>query len=133
MRAIVIILTTIFVLAFASMAAGGAYLVYKEIDPKNSTTDVELTVDNSSLTLKLVSAAPGLVIFCFGAVGLILMAYRIPTKEVLGYRTEGGGGKGTIGSMIQKKVLSSKRTNIPLPVWWILNKSDKFEKIEENA
>lgn len=133
MRVIVITLTIVFVLAFTSMAAGGGYLIYKEIGPSDSTSDVEVTIDKKSLTLKLVSAAPGLIIFCFGAVGLILMVYRVPTKEVLGYRTEGGGGSGTMGFMVRKKVLSSEQTNIPLPVWWLLSKSDRFEKIESNA
>ncbi len=133
MRSIVIILTIILTLAFTAMAAGGGYLIYKEVGPTDSSSDVEVTIDNSSLTLKLVSAAPGLIIFCFGAAGLILMTFRIPTKEVLDYRTEGGGGSGTMGFMVRKKVLSPEQTNIPLPVWWLLSKSDRFEKVESNA
>jgi hypothetical protein len=132
-RFIVIILTIILVLAFTSMAAGGGYLIYKEVGPSDSSSDVEVTIDSSSLTLKLVSAAPALIIFCFGAVGLILMSFRIPTKEVLGNRTEGGGSAGTMGLMFHKKVLSTEQTNIPLPVWWLLSKSGRFEKIESNA
>lgn len=133
MRTIVITLTTIFVLAFASIAAGGGYLIYKEIGVSESTSDVEVTIDQKSLTLKLVSAAPGLIVFCFGAVGLILMIYRVPTKEVLGYRYEGGSGSGTMGLMVRKKVLSPEQTKIPLPVWWLLSKSKKLEKIKSNA
>lgn len=132
MKVIVISLTIFFVLAFASMAAGGSYLIYKEVHPQGSPSDVEVTVGHDFVTLNLVSATPGLIIFCFGAAGLIFMAYRIPTKEVLGHRAEGGGGPG-MGLMIHKKVLATEQTNIPLPVWWLLRKTDRFEKIEDNA
>lgn len=132
MRAIVITLTIIFVLAFASMAAGGGYLIYKEINPQSTSSDVEVKIERDSFTLNLARATPGLIIFCFGAIGLILMVYRIPTKEVLGYKTEGGGSSG-MGFMVRRKVLATEQTNIPLPVWWLLRKTDRFEKIEENA
>jgi hypothetical protein len=114
------------------MAAGGGYLIYKEVGSQNSSSDIEVTVERDSFTLNLVRATPGLVIFCFGAVGLILMIYRVPTKEVLGYRTEGGGGSG-MGFMVIKKVLATEQTNISLPVWWLLSKTDRFEKTAENA
>ncbi|MEZ9131322.1 hypothetical protein FCV82_02220 [Vibrio breoganii] len=132
MRAIVITLTIFFVLVFASMAAAGGYLIYEEINPQSSAFDVEVKVERDSVTLNLVKATPGLVMFCFGAIGLILMIYRTPTKEVLGYRTEGGGGSG-MGFMVRRKVLATERTNIPLPVWWLLSKTNRFERIEENA
>ena len=115
------------------MAAGGGYLIYTTINSQGSSSDIEVKVEKDSFTLKLVKAAPGVVIFCFGAIGLILMMYRVPTKEVLGYKTEGGGGSGISGFMVRKKVLASRKTNIPLPVWWLLRKTDRFEVIEKNA
>ncbi|WP_133152947.1 hypothetical protein [Vibrio breoganii] len=132
MRVIVITLTIFFVLVFALMAVAGGYLIYEEINPQSSASDVEVKVERDSVTLNLVKATPGLVMFCFGAIGLILMIYRIPTKEVLGYRTEGGGGSG-MGFMVRRKVLATERTNIPFPVWWLLCKTNRFERIEENA
>ena len=132
MKAIVITLTIFLALAFASMAAGGSYLIYKEIGLQGASSDIEVTVERDSVTLNLVRATPGLIIFCSGAVGLILMVFRVPTKEVLGYRTEGGGGSG-MGFMVRKKILASEQTNIPLPVWWLLRKTDRYEKIAENA
>lgn len=115
------------------MAAGGGYLVYKTINMQSSSSDVEVKVEKDSITLKLVKATPGLVIFCFGAVGLILMMYRVPTKEVIGDKIKGGGGSG-MELMVRKKVLASDKTNIPLPVWWLLlRKTDRFEVIKENT
>lgn len=132
MRAFVLILTTFFVLAFASMAAGGGYMVYKEVQQPANSTDVEVTVNRDSLTVALAQATPGLIIFIFGAVGLILMTFRVPTKEVIGYRTEGGGGS-TMGLLLRRKVLADRKTNIPLPVWWLMKKTERFERIQENA
>lgn len=132
MRAFVLILTTFFVLAFASMAVGGGYMVYKEVQQPANSTDVEVIVNRDSLTVILSQATPGLIIFIFGAAGLILMTFRVPAKEILGYRAEGGGGS-TMGFLLRRKVLADRKTNIPLPVWWLLKKSERFERIDENA
>ena len=133
MRVFVLFLTAVFVLAFASMAAGGGYMVYKEVQQPANSTDVEVTVNRDSLTVVLAQATPGLIIFIFGAAGLILMTFRVPTKEVLGYRTEGGGGGSTMGFLLRRKVLADRKTNIPLPVWWLMKKTERFERVEENA
>ena len=127
-----LVLTTVLVIAFASMAAVGGYMTYQQVEPSNRTSDVEVTVSQDSLKFRLERAAPGLVMFCFGAVGLLLMAYRVPTREVLGYKTEGGSGPG-LGLMLRKKVLDTKKTNIPLPVWWLLKKTERFERVDDRA
>jgi len=131
-RAFVIVLTLFIVIAFASMAVGGGYMIYKEVRSPVSSTDVKVTVSRDSLSLVLARATPGLIVFCFGAIGLILMVFRVPTKEVLGYRAEGGGGHG-IGLMRHEKILSDQKTNIPLLIWWLLKSTERFERIEENA
>lgn len=132
MRAIVIILTIFLVLAFATMAASGGYLIYQEIGLQGSFSDIEVTVERDSLTLSLLRATPGLIIFCFGAIGLILMTYRIPTKEVLGYQNQGGGGSG-MGLLIRTKILATEQTCIPLPVWWLIQRTGWFERINNNG
>lgn len=131
MRVFVIVLTIFFVIAFASMTVSGGYMIYKEVRPPVSSTDVKVKVSRDSLTVVLARATPGLIVFSFGAIGLILMVFRVPTKEMLGYRTEGGGTDGT-GFMQQRKILSDKKTNIPLLVWWLLKSTERFERIEEN-
>ena len=132
MRAIVITLTIFLVLAFASMAVVGGYMTYEEFGLQSSSSDIEVKVERESFTLSLLRATPGLIIFCFGAAGLILMANRIPTKEVLGYRDQGSGGSG-MGLVMRRKILATKQTNIPLPVWWLIRKTDRFERIDDNA
>lgn len=132
MRAFVLILTTVFVLAFASMTMLGGYMAYQQVRPSSQRSDVEVTVRRDSLELRLEQATPGLIIFCFGAVGLILMVYRIPTKEVLAYRTEGGNGRGS-ALMLRRKVLDERITNIPLPLWWLLKRTDRFERVDDSA
>lgn len=131
MRAVVIVLTIFFVLTFASMAAAGGYLIYDGAIHKTFLSDVEVKVEQGFFTLNFENATPGLIIFCFGAIGLILMVWKIPTKEVLSYRTEEGGGSG-MGFMVRRKVLATKQINIPLPVWWLLSKTNRFEKLEKN-
>lgn len=132
MRAIVITLTIFLVLAFASMAVVGGYMIYKELGLQSSSSDIEVTVERDSLTLTLLRATPGLIIFGFGAVGLISMSYRIPTKEVLGYRGQGSGGSG-IGLVMGRKILATEQTNIPLPIWWLIRRTDRFERIDDNT
>jgi hypothetical protein len=131
-RAIVITLTIFLVLAFASMAVVGGYMIYEELGLQSSSSDIEVTVERDSLTLTLLRATPGLIIFCFGAVGLILMSYRIPTKEVLSYRNQGSGGSG-MGLVMRRKILATEQTNIPLPIWWLIRRTDRFERIDDNT
>ncbi|AVJ55857.1 hypothetical protein C5610_05730 [Idiomarina sp. OT37-5b] len=132
MRSLVLILTTVFVIVFASMTVVGGYMTYQRIESSNRAIDAAVTVSQDSVEFRIERAGPGLVILCLGAVGLLLMAYKVPTREVLGYKTEGESGPG-LGLMMRKKVLDTKKTNIPLPVWWLLKKTERFERVDDRA
>ena len=129
MRVFVLVLTTFFVPAFASMAGGGGYIVSKETQ---HSTDVEVTPNRDSVSVVFAQATPGLIVFVLGTLGLILMTFRVPTNEVFGYRTEGGGGS-NMGFLLRRKVLADRKTNIPLPVWWLVRRTERFERVAENA
>ena len=113
--------------------------------------------------IELKNAVPGLIIFCFGAAGLILLAIKIPVHEVLEYSLKGGlrldklhryfGIMSDIKElrkheqsnfppdfgmtnvefphtvmMTREKVISKDVISLPLPVWWLLRRTGKFEK-----
>lgn len=107
-------------------------MVYEEVKPLASVGDLEVTVTRKSLELRLMSASPGMFIFCFGAAGLILMVFKVPTKEVLGYKREGAGPSG-MGLIRETKILDTRKTYIPLPIWWLIKRTQRFERVNENA
>jgi hypothetical protein len=139
MKKTVVALTIIFIFLFASIAAAGGYMVYESSLKKETkvdsseNSDLKLNVSKESVSFEITNAIPGLIIFCFGATGLILMIFKIPVHEVLGYRTKGGGSGGGLGFMLKEKILSEQTIQAPLPVWWLLKNTEKLEKVEPSA
>lgn len=107
-------------------------MIYAELQQSISVSDVEVTFSQGSVSIIISQASSGLIIFFAGAVGLFLMTLRVPAKEVLGYKTEGGGGS-TMGLLLRRKILASCTINIPLPVWWLVRSSERLERVEEKA
>jgi hypothetical protein len=135
MKKVGIMITIVLMLIFAGITCCGAYLVYQETQVSASVSDkadVKVNIKKDSLSFEIKHAIPGLIIFSFGAVGLIIMLIKVPVREILGYRTRGGGGRGMMGYMTQEPVFSEPMS-IPLPVWWILKSTRRLEKMTPNA
>jgi len=138
MKKTVAALTVIFIFLFASIAAVGGYIVYKSSLKKEAmvdsseNSDIKLSINKESVSFEITNAVPGLIIFCVGAAGLILMIFKIPVHEVLGYRTKGGGSGGLMGLMIREKILSEQTIQAPLPIWWLFKNTEKLEKVEKS-
>ena len=138
MKQTVAALTIILVLLFASITAAGGYMVYESTsNNKNDTessakSDLKLKISKNEAELEITNASPGIIIFIIGAIGLILMLFKIPTHEVLGYRTKGGGGGG-MGFMVTEKIISEQVIQTPLLIWWLLKRTEKLEKVECSA
>jgi TRAP-type C4-dicarboxylate transport system permease small subunit len=138
MKKTVVALTIILILLFASFTAAGGYMVYKSSTnnehsaDSSQNADLKLNINEEEVSLEITNGIPGIIIFSFGAIGLILMLFRIPTHEVLGYRTK-GGGNGGMCLMFEEKIVSSRTIQAPLPVWWLLKRTRRLEKIEHSA
>jgi hypothetical protein len=142
-------------------------MLYQQINSSPVTADVKMSATQNSLSIELKNAVPGLIIFCFGAGGLILLAFKIPVHEVLGYRAKGGLrldevrrdevrlGFGIMSDekelrkhaqrdfgmmnpeteirhtamLTREKVISKDIISLPLPIWWLLRRTGKFEKV----
>jgi hypothetical protein len=128
MKKTVVAITIKLGLIFAVMAYCGGYMLYQQQNASPVASDVKVSAKKDSLSIELKNALPGLIVFCFGAGGLILLVIKIPVHEVLGYHVEGGGHSGGIGMMTRKKVISKHIISMPLPVWWLLRPTGKFEK-----
>lgn len=135
MKKTVTALTIIFILLFASITAAGGYMVYESTSNNtepSANTDLKLKINKGEAELEITNASYGVIIFSFGAIGLILMLFKIPTHEVLGYRTKGGGGGG-LGFMFKEKIISNQTIQTPLLIWWLLKRTRKLEKVERSA
>ena len=135
MKKIVATLTIILIFLLASMTAVGGYIVYESTSNSTQSTarsDLKLKINVDGAELEATNIAPGIIMFIFGSIGLILMLFKIPTYEVLGYRTKGGGG-GNMGFMVKEKIISEETIRTPLLIWWLLKRTGKLEKIEGNA
>lgn len=139
MKRTVATITFILIFLFAFMAMGGAYLTFlhgfQQAAPSAASmtqSKVELGVSKDSASFKFSSAVPGLVIFAFGSLGLLLMAVKVPVRLVLGYTTTGGAGRDGLGMLTRNKVFSNE-VAISLPVWWLLRHRRLAEAVSANA
>ena len=78
-------------------------------------TQVTTEISVQALTMDLRTALPGVVVFVFGAIGLLLMLVKIPVGDLLKSRAQEG-------VPFNMSHTSGKETlrRIPLPVWVLL-------------
>lgn len=124
---------------FALIAACGIYLVSASIQPstpvaqqKPTDTKVDISVNNGGAKIKLSTAIPGMMVFLIGGVGLLVLAIRVPVKQIQGYkkpRTKTKDsmnfGLATMGleyPTAPEPILSEKTERIPLLFWWFLRR-----------
>lgn len=135
----VIFLTVIFYLAFLAMVGFGIDMTYRSIEMPESfekETNLKLNTSTEGFEIELTTAIPGIVLIVLGGGGLILMAQKVPTKEIVGYRQERSDSDTmhyhtlTIGP---SPVYAKNKTKIPLPVWWIIKQKRVFIEAKEHA
>jgi hypothetical protein len=86
---------------------------------------MKLKVGSNGIEVEVTTAVAGLFIAAFGIVGLLYLLKKVPVREVLGYQTQGGGGD-HIGLLRNILVLSEERIRMPLLIWCIVKKSNRF-------
>jgi hypothetical protein len=121
-------------LAFMLIACLGVVLVISasvKLAPPGSTpkgpsppeTAVKVKIDGA--TVDISTAIPGLVVFVMGAVGLLLLAIRVPVKQVRGYeKPPKGAMHEVLGYILQtpSPILSDRTERVPLLLWWLIRK-----------
>ena len=103
------------------IAATGPGAVAKADAPQSK---VGITVSPDKLKFDMTTGIPGLMIFVLGGAGLLLLAIRVPMKQVRGYRAPPRLPPGTLGLMTSaffegpQPVLSDKTERVPLLLSW---------------
>ncbi|MFC1684052.1 hypothetical protein ACFL0R_01090 [Pseudomonadota bacterium] len=138
---IIVALTFLFFLIFSCMVIAGIDLTYKSIIKSGhnaSETNVAISVSDESLEIDFTTAMPGIVFVIIGGAGLILMVYKVPAKEMLGYQSAKSGSDDVnlmdySRSTPQKPLYSERITKIPLPVWWVIKGKHVFARLDGNV
>lgn len=135
-KTIVTLITLLLFLAFAVTTFAGIYLTYtavsKTTQSHESASSLKLKVGNDGIEVEVTSAVAGILITGLGIVGLLLLLKKVPVREVLGYRTQGGGGD-HMGFLTTTPVLSNEENRMPLLVWWMVKKKNLFVRSNVNA
>ena len=85
---------------------------------------------NKNMAMDFAMAIPGIVLIVFGYVGIFIMLFKVPAKEIIGYESSHESNQENItNSSILTPVLSDKTTKISLPVWWLVKSKGIFSKI----
>jgi hypothetical protein len=134
-------LMIILVLAFVGMVCLGGTMLYQQ-STSTTTADMKVDIKKDSLSFELKNALPGLVVFLCGAVGLILLMFRVPVREVLQQQMTDGAAAFNFripqapgfripeprGIRHDGKLLSEHTMSMPILIWWLLKWTGRLEK-----
>jgi hypothetical protein len=117
--------------AFTAIAAAGVLLVFIAVSTPGAAakadvpqSKVGMTVAPGKLKVDITTGIPGLIIFMLGGVGLLLLAIRVPMKQVRGYRNPPQLPPGAMGIMRMdflmgpQPILSGETERVPLLLSW---------------
>ncbi len=124
---------------FALIAACGIYLVSVSIQPstpvaqqKPTDTKVDISVNTGGAKIKLSTAIPGMMVFLIGGAGLLVLAIRVPVKQIQGYKKPRTKTKDSMNFGLAtmgleylngpEPILSERTERIPLLFWWFLRR-----------
>ena len=119
-------------ITFICMIIFGSILIYNSniILPKQST--LETNVKTNEVSIKIETAIPGIIVFTFGSIGLILMLIKIPIKEVLRYKSPEFQDSMTFKYGVENNFepIYSDVKRVPLLMWLFYYKKHKSIKVE---
>jgi hypothetical protein len=128
----IVVLTFLFFAMFPVMIVGGIDLTYESaVSTSTSTPHVISPAQNKNTAMDFAMAIPGIVFIVFGYLGIFIMLFKVPAKEIIGYESAQEAGKEN--GLLPNLVLSEKITKIPLPVWWLIKRKGVYSKLQENA
>lgn len=121
------------------MAIIGAYnALYKPY--KNSTlvendSEVEVKIKKDEISVKIITKLPGIIIFIFGATGLILMIIKIPVRQIVSIRDPISGGidsnKMQFITLGTSHVPSNQVEKIPILFWWLIKNKGIAKRVNK--
>lgn len=134
----VTLISLLLFLVFALTTFSGIYLMYTAVSkpPRQSQASasrLQFKVGKDGIEVEITSAVAGVVITAFGIVGLLLLLRKVPVREVLGYRTHGDGDHiNYMGLLTTTPILSKEEIQMPLLVWWVVKKKNRFVRSDVN-
>jgi hypothetical protein len=129
----ILFLTVLLYVAFAGMIGFGIDLTYQSsagLDQQQKETSLKMNASTDNVEIELTTAIPGIVLIVLGGAGLISMVFRVPTKEIVGYRQDRqdtGRMEFKTTASGPKPIYSNTITKIPLPVWFLIKRKRVFK------
>jgi hypothetical protein len=125
---------TIFWLTFLGITIAGIVLIWGSVQ-STTPTHLNLNLDQKGVKVELTTMVIGIIVFLMGAIGLLLMAIRIPVKEILGYKNPQGGSPGGMNFTLftlPQMILSDRIEKIPILFWWLIRNRGRAVRIEKS-
>ena len=129
-------------LTFCAMAGGGFWMIYISADTtqikggkadlSEETSEVNVSAKSDSFNVEVKTAIPGVIVFVFGAGGLLLMLIKVPVKQILLVTEAADSRPGTFSMMTtvgRRRTLSSQTERIPLLVWLLIRNRDVAKRV----
>lgn len=130
-RVIIVYLLIIFTL----ITLYGLYLIKCEVSEtrtsgegiNNNPIEVEISI-SEKIGIILKTSIPGIVVFVFGAMGLLLSLIKVPVRQVVPQEREPGAFYNTLGFMQTK--LSKHEERIPILMWWLIRNRGIAQRVD---
>jgi hypothetical protein len=124
---------------FVLIAACGICLIRASVSPlaahNDPSSSLDLAINLNGIRIKITTAIPGLIVFLLGGAGLLLLAIRVPVKQVqhrMRARSSKDSWNSTLSMMTVERVVSERTERIPLLLWWIIEKRDIAERVRDS-
>ena len=134
----IVVLSAAFFAVFTLMVLFGIHLTYRSLpDAARADTQLKINLSGEGAELELATAVPGVALITLGASGLISMLFKVPAKELVGYKPPSPVGAnddrnillGTGALSTPEPVYSQRVFNIPAPVWWLVKSRGRFSRL----
>ena len=118
-------------LVFALISFAGIWLIYNSQTITNQPgtqqqTKIETQVNEHEVKINITTISLGIIVFIFGAAGLILLLIKIPVKRILGYEKSidmSNMMMRTPSPYSPQPILSENIEMVPLIFWlWMRNR-----------
>ena len=97
---------------------------------------LDMAVNMHGIRIKIATGIPGLIVFLLGGRGLLLLAIRVPVKQVQ-YKIGPKPSKDAFYSVLSmmtgvERVVSERTERIPLLLWWTIQRRDIAERVKDS-
>ncbi len=135
-RLIPIRIVILLAIVFSLISLAGIVLIAVSIEtPPTDPSEVNAEITAQGVKLNLTSLIPGIIVFVFGASGLLLLLLKVPVKRILLVPIHDDSDTTkmmmwrTTMSTNYRRELSPAVERIPILLWWMIRSRSVAERV----